>query len=298
MAYVYRHLRKDTAEVFYIGIGSDTKYKRANEISARTKYWKHVANKVGRVVEIIEDDLTWEEACEREKYWIKFYGRKDLKEGNLVNMTDGGDGTLGHHHSDEAKHKISVASKGRFVSEETRKKLSDANKGKIPPVRAIEAARIANTGRVTSEVTKQKLREFNKYTSDSKRLKCSIASKSMSKEAREMGTNKRRLINRTNGEILKMQNQINDVDATVSDRWSNDQLLNNKMNQPRRRQVSQYDFDNNLIKIWDSITEAGRVYGSGVSITLMGKQTQSKGYYWRYTDNQSAGIRYGGKTKK
>ena len=31
-------------------------------------------------------------ACEGEKKWIKHYGRKDLNEGSLVNMTDGGDG--------------------------------------------------------------------------------------------------------------------------------------------------------------------------------------------------------------
>ena len=29
MAYLYRHIRLDTNEIFYIGIGSDINYKRA-----------------------------------------------------------------------------------------------------------------------------------------------------------------------------------------------------------------------------------------------------------------------------
>lgn len=37
----------------------------------------------------------------------------------------------GHHHSDEARKKISEASKNRIVSEETRRKLSRINKGRV-----------------------------------------------------------------------------------------------------------------------------------------------------------------------
>jgi len=34
-----------------------------------------------------------------EKELISFYGRRDKKEGTLVNMTDGGDGCPGYRHS-------------------------------------------------------------------------------------------------------------------------------------------------------------------------------------------------------
>ena len=94
MAYVYKHIRKDTNEVFYIGIGSDIKYKRANDTNNRNKYWKNITNKTDYIVEIIEDNLTWEQVCDIEVKLIKHYGRKDLNEGSLVNMTNGGDGTL------------------------------------------------------------------------------------------------------------------------------------------------------------------------------------------------------------
>ena len=105
MAYVYRHIRLDKNEPFYIGIGDDN-YKRPYKKSGKTKYWKHIA-KNGYEVEIIMDGLTWEQACEKEKEFIILYGRKDLGNGILVNMTDGGDGVKGKVVTDETKLKIS-----------------------------------------------------------------------------------------------------------------------------------------------------------------------------------------------
>lgn len=43
MAYVYRRIRLDKNEPFYIGIGTDTKnYKRANVRSLRNRVWKNI----------------------------------------------------------------------------------------------------------------------------------------------------------------------------------------------------------------------------------------------------------------
>ena len=105
MAYLYRHIRLDKNEPFYIGIGSDEKYKRAYS-KKRSKFWKNIISKTNYEVEIVLDNLTWEEACKKEKEFIKLYGRKDLNEGSLVNMTDGGDGICGYKHTEIAKNKI------------------------------------------------------------------------------------------------------------------------------------------------------------------------------------------------
>ena len=78
MAYLYRHIRLDKNTPFYIGIGSDLKYNRANSIKDRNIFWKRIANKTQYRVEIMLDDLSWEEACEKEKEFIKIYGRGDL----------------------------------------------------------------------------------------------------------------------------------------------------------------------------------------------------------------------------
>ena len=96
---VYRHRRLDTNEVFYIGIGK-TK-QRAYSKHQRNPHWHNIVNKYGYSVEIVTACDTWEEACQIEQYLIKYYGRKDLGLGTLVNMTDGGDGTLNYTHSEE-----------------------------------------------------------------------------------------------------------------------------------------------------------------------------------------------------
>lgn len=104
---LYRHL-KPCGEVFYIGIGRD--FKRTYNKYNRTKFWNKVVSKYGYEVQILKSDLTKEEACELEKMLISWYGRLDLGTGTLVNMTDGGDGTL--NKSEETRNKISESQKG------------------------------------------------------------------------------------------------------------------------------------------------------------------------------------------
>ena len=129
MAYVYKHTRNDTNDVFYIGIG---KYeKRAFSHSGRNRHWHNIVNKFGYSVEIIESNLEWEEACELEKYWIKFYGRRDLNEGTLVNMTDGGDGQIGRIATDDFKLKLKISNTGKVLSDKHKDKISKALIGKI-----------------------------------------------------------------------------------------------------------------------------------------------------------------------
>ena len=95
MAYVYRHIRLDKNEPFYIGIGSDKNFKRAFDRFSRNRHWNFIVNKTEYDVEIFMDNLSWEQACEKEQELISLYGRKDLGKGTLVNLTDGGDGSVG-----------------------------------------------------------------------------------------------------------------------------------------------------------------------------------------------------------
>ena len=138
--YVYIHKKADTKEVFYVGIGNQLKYRRAYQVTAnrRSKEWARVVEKHGVEVEIFADNLTREEAFEIEISLIKKYGRIDLGNGCLVNMTKGGDGIY-------------------ELSEEV-KKRNPRNRGQK---RAEHASRITKeklTGRVLSEETKHKMR--------------------------------------------------------------------------------------------------------------------------------------------
>jgi Mg-chelatase subunit ChlI len=164
MAVVYEHLRNDTNEVFYVGIGEEEKraYVKAN----RNPHWKNITNKIGYTVNVKINDATWDEAIQIEKYLIAFYGRKDLGLGSLVNMTDGGDGcnnpsietrkkmselAKDRTHTEESKQKMSQIHKGKTKSEETKQKMSERQKGKTPML-----------GKTHSNETKQKTSEAMK----------------------------------------------------------------------------------------------------------------------------------------
>ena len=90
MCVVYLHKRKIDDEIFYVGIGKNS--KRAFDKAKRGPFWQKYIQKYEYYAEILFDNISWEEACEKEKELIKKYGRRDLKTGSLVNMTDGGSG--------------------------------------------------------------------------------------------------------------------------------------------------------------------------------------------------------------
>jgi hypothetical protein len=132
MAYVYRHIRLDKNEPFYIGIGSDENYNRAKTNTRRNKHWINIS-KFGYEVDILFNELSWDEACEKEKEFIALYGREDLGKGSLCNLTNGGDGVLGRKfkHSEESKLKMSKSRKGvrpYIATKETLLKISESAK--------------------------------------------------------------------------------------------------------------------------------------------------------------------------
>lgn len=129
--YVYIWIRLDKNVVFYVGKGSGNRYK---DMSMRNKYFLNVVNKVGKDnidIKIIEDNLTENEAFEKEKYYITYYKETGHP---LTNLSDGGEGSSGWYEklTDEEKlqHKeISKSFLGKTHTEETKKKMSKAMKG-------------------------------------------------------------------------------------------------------------------------------------------------------------------------
>jgi len=115
MAYLYSHTRLDNNEIFYIGIGSGIDYKRAYSINGRNKWWKNITNKHDYKVDILLDNLTWEDACEAEKRYILKYGRK-CDDGLLVNITKGGEGFRGSH-TEKSKQQISKSLSNKSYEE-------------------------------------------------------------------------------------------------------------------------------------------------------------------------------------
>ena len=108
--YLYAHKRFDKNEIFYIGIGKKKNYGRAYEFNEqkRNNIWNKIFNKTNIEVLILFDNISKEIAAQKEKELIKLYGRMDLNEGSLCNMTDGGDGILNCKRSDITKSKLSL----------------------------------------------------------------------------------------------------------------------------------------------------------------------------------------------
>ena len=137
--YLYRHIRLDKNEPFYIGIGtksnrihpnSKSEYRRAFEENRKESYiWNNIVSKTDYRVEIILESDSYDFIKQKEKEFIKLYGRKDLKVGSLANMTDGGDGTINNIHSNKWKKLHSQQMQGRIQSEEEKLKRSKSREG-------------------------------------------------------------------------------------------------------------------------------------------------------------------------
>lgn len=126
MAIVYVHKKKETEEIFYVGIGKEL--QRAYQKKFRSNYWKNIVSKYGFDVEIIKQNISWEEACIVEIELIAKYKRK-CDGGALCNITKGGDGVVGIEMTQEHKDKISKSNKGKKRTDETKKKISISKKG-------------------------------------------------------------------------------------------------------------------------------------------------------------------------
>lgn len=96
----------------------------------------------------ILEELPDEELSEAEKFWITYYKSIGLP---LYNLTVGGDGIWGYHHTEETKAKIGTANKGHIKSQETLRKMSENRKGKW-------------LGHIVSQETREKIGTKNAKT--------------------------------------------------------------------------------------------------------------------------------------
>lgn len=166
---------------FYIGKGKDYRHKVQEHLGKyrSNTFLKNKIRKVGIAnvkIHFLHKDISEKEAFSWERYWIKYIGRRDLKEGSLCNLTDGGEGNAGAIRSKESRQKLSELNKGkknamygRSHTKEARLKMRDANKGRKLSSEVKQKMSIAKKG--------EKNHMYGKKLSNKAKQRMSIAKK-------------------------------------------------------------------------------------------------------------------------
>ena len=131
----------------YIGqttVGFDRRYSGNLYKNTKNSYLKRSIEKYGienfEIIKIFDVAFSRNELNIKEMYWIDYYNSNVSDSG--YNLTEGGEGSIGWHPSEETRNKMSEnhwdcsgknhPNYGKHLSEETRKKQSEIKKGKNP----------------------------------------------------------------------------------------------------------------------------------------------------------------------
>ena len=135
---IYKLIDPITKDIRYIGKTNGLEKRFYSHVywASKDKRNQHVYNWIRKlleenlkpIIQLVEDNLTENEAIDKEIFWIKYYRDKGF---NLTNENDGGLGFglsnkvwVGRKHTEETKKKIRIGNTGKVFSTETRLKIS------------------------------------------------------------------------------------------------------------------------------------------------------------------------------
>jgi|SRR5688572_7469619 len=296
--YLYRHIRLDNKQIFYIGIGTvgsekflkkngysfKARYYRAYMKNKRNPHWTNIANKAGYDVEIILESNNNDFIETKEIEFIALYGRLDLGTGILTNMTEGG--RAGYTQSPESIIKRSKSLIGKsYLTEDGRKRLSEAGK---------------------------KLKGIKRSKEFCEKLSIAHSGKIVPEEIREKHRNKGRPIYQYDkeGNFIKEWKNIHLIESETSFKRGSiynccfnlcyknkgfiwrfekyDKIPEDKMPSLRKEKMLQYDLEGNFIREWESLSAACKEIGSHPANLRRAIKTENKrnksyrGYIWKY----------------
>jgi hypothetical protein len=137
--YIYIDFREDVGTPFYVGKGYEN---RTRDFRRRNKVWHRIVAKHGIRREVIMSSYDNEFVCQEEMRLISEL--KTRVEFDGANMTDGGEGSVGWHPSDETRLKISQSLTGKMAGKKhplfgrghtqtAKQKMSKTRKGMSQP---------------------------------------------------------------------------------------------------------------------------------------------------------------------
>lgn len=119
---IYKLIDPSTNEIRYVGRTIQKlnnrlkKHINANDKSYRVNWIKSLLNKnLEPIIKLICETNSFDVCCRLEQFYIQKYKKEGLK---LVNMTNGGEGSIGFKHSAKSKEKISIKTKLRMSNPE------------------------------------------------------------------------------------------------------------------------------------------------------------------------------------
>lgn len=178
-----------------------------------------------------------------EKYYISLYKSWGF---SILNLDDGGQ--KGQRMTQESKDKISLSLTGKKQSEETKLKRSLSNK-------------IA----WSDEILRQKQREKIQGKTNLERFG--------EIKAREI-SDKISLSKKT---YIPSDETLSKISNTLKEKYKNETIIN-----PNKIKIVQLSTDDKFIKIWNSISDAKKIYGKNINLVCMGKRNKCGGYRWLY----------------
>lgn len=289
--YVYSLLNPITNKPFYVGKGSNDRYKE----HFRECFKKKRSHKLSTIKNIVNQNLdvliqinieTIDEkfALQKEVELIRFWGRRDIRTGILTNLTDGGEGVSGFISTRDISGENNPMF-GKTHTPEARQNISRKNKERIEKFGA----------RKHSEEHKQKLRDNNAGgVATSKEIyQIDTLGNIVAKYKSSRSAGKSTGINFSNinacanykGESVCVGGfywRFIDDPNIVDSKLVNFEELNKL--RTRTKSIQQIDSERNVLNTWSSLKEASKETGFPISniSTAVNHNKKYNGFYWSF----------------
>ncbi len=266
--YVYEHYRIGEDVPFFVGKGH---HRRAYTKRGRNVWWKRIVEKSGGFeVRFVQENLSEFEAFWLEVNQIAGWGRADLGEGPLVNLTDGGEGVSGWIPTKEWRDKKRKMMKNNTISKGL-KQSEEQCEGKR---QRMLGNTYAEALKQTDEWKKQNSERVTKWWANRPEEELQAFKESKTGKNNPMyGTNRTNEQKQTQREAMKgNQNgrgNINNVHTIEHNNNIRNSLLGSK--NPASRPVT------TPLGSFDTITDAAKIHDMTVSGMAYRCKTNTKG---------------------